>query len=246
MPEAHPISDPTAFVTVEVVPSTEQVAIEAAAPPIVTIVTEGTPGPAGREVELQVTGTHLQWRYVGAPSWNDLLPLAAITGVDGREVELQTTLTHIQWRYADGAWWDLIALADLSGADGREVELQTTQTHVQWRYVGAAWLDLIPLATLQGPQGEPGVHYGADAPADTSVLWVDPTTDDEDDAVRFSATQVGDWVRVLSVTPPLLESAPPPSGGGDTVLVASVIGGLTPATLEGEALIVGGNGPGGL
>lgn len=53
----------------------------------------GEPGPAGergfigvgidgREVELQATATHVQWRYVGG-SWANLVALSAITGPAG-------------------------------------------------------------------------------------------------------------------------------------------------------------------
>lgn len=40
-------------------------------------------GPAGREIELQTSVTHIQWRYVGDVSWTDLIALADITGADG-------------------------------------------------------------------------------------------------------------------------------------------------------------------
>lgn len=40
-------------------------------------------GPAGREVELQTSLTHIQWRYVGDVSWTDLVPLTSITGPPG-------------------------------------------------------------------------------------------------------------------------------------------------------------------
>lgn len=39
----------------------------------------------GREIELQVNATHIQWRYVGDLAWTDLAPLTAITGQDGAD-----------------------------------------------------------------------------------------------------------------------------------------------------------------
>lgn len=97
---------------------------------------DGKDGLDGREIELQVTGTEIQWRYAGG-SWATLILLSALQGEkgdkgdkgdngnpgadgeDGREIELQKTSTHIQWRYAGEAeWTDLIALADLKGAKG--------------------------------------------------------------------------------------------------------------------------------
>lgn len=95
----------------------------------------GEPGEDGREIELQKTVTHIQWRYVGDPTWTNLVALADITGPaganggdgnDGREIELQKTSTHIQWRYAGGAWTNLVALSDITGpagADGAGLDL---------------------------------------------------------------------------------------------------------------------------
>ena len=75
-------------------------------------------GDDGREIELQTTATHVQWRYVGDAAWTDLVSLAAITGDDGLSVELQTTATHIQWRLVGGTWANLIALSALVGPAG--------------------------------------------------------------------------------------------------------------------------------
>src|SRR5690606_42040977 len=43
----------------------------------------GIDGNDGREVELQKTTTHVQWRYVGDTVWNDLIPLTDIKGNQG-------------------------------------------------------------------------------------------------------------------------------------------------------------------
>lgn len=37
----------------------------------------------GREVELQKSATHIQWRYVGESNWINLVALADITGAKG-------------------------------------------------------------------------------------------------------------------------------------------------------------------
>ncbi len=158
-------------------------------------------------IELQTSGTHVQWRYVGDPSWNNLVSLAAITGPqgaqgiqglpgaagaagsNGREVELQTSATHVQWRYVgDVTWNNLVSLAAITGpqgaqgiqglpgaagaagSNGREVELQTSATHVQWRYVGdVTWNNLVSLAAITGPQGPAG-------PADWNAIQNKPST----------------------------------------------------------------------
>jgi hypothetical protein len=43
----------------------------------------GIDGDDGREVEIQKTVTHIQWRYVGDVLWTDLVALADITGPQG-------------------------------------------------------------------------------------------------------------------------------------------------------------------
>jgi glycerophosphoryl diester phosphodiesterase len=45
----------------------------------------GIPGEDGREVQLQQTATHIQWRYAGDATWLNLVPLSAITGPEGPE-----------------------------------------------------------------------------------------------------------------------------------------------------------------
>lgn len=44
---------------------------------------QGLPGSNGKEVQLQKNSTHIQWRYVGAGSWTDLVALTEITGPQG-------------------------------------------------------------------------------------------------------------------------------------------------------------------
>ena len=121
----------------------------------------------GREVELQKTDTHIQWRYVGEgdDKWRDLVALSTLTGVtgadgaDGREIELKVADGYIQWRYttgADTAWKNLIETSALTGADGREVELRNDGTSIQWRYKGEAddaWKDLVALNAITGADG---------------------------------------------------------------------------------------------
>lgn len=75
-------------------------------------------GADGREIELLKGATHIQWRYVGETSWNNLVALADLKGANGKEVQLQKTSTHIQWRLTDGSWANLVALSDLKGESG--------------------------------------------------------------------------------------------------------------------------------
>ena len=41
----------------------------------------GDPGPSGTPVELRVTSSHIQWRYVGALNWIDLIALSELVQV---------------------------------------------------------------------------------------------------------------------------------------------------------------------
>lgn len=82
----------------------------------------GDDGADGRDIELDKSLTHIQWRYVGDTEWVDLVPLVDITGPEGPEgekVQLQVNSTHIQWKYeTDVSWTNLIALPELKGDQG--------------------------------------------------------------------------------------------------------------------------------
>lgn len=43
----------------------------------------GTPGKDGREVELQNSGTAIQWRYTGEQDWKDLIQISELKGSNG-------------------------------------------------------------------------------------------------------------------------------------------------------------------
>ena len=92
---------------------------------LIAFIQEHSAAVDGREVEMQKSATHVQWRYVGDATWIDLIPLADITGPSGA-----------------------------NGADGDEVEMRTNSTHVQWKLLSASvWNNLIPLADLKGEAG---------------------------------------------------------------------------------------------
>lgn len=99
----------------------------------------GPPGSDGREVELQKSATHVQWRYAGEVAWLDLVPLSELEGPPGPTGAAGN----------DGA-------PGAPGANGEEVELRVNATHVQWRLGDGSWADLIALSALVGPQGETG------------------------------------------------------------------------------------------
>lgn len=124
----------------------------------------GEPGIDGREIELRLTSTHFEWRYIGEPTWKQLSPISEITGPkgeDGAQVQLRINSNQLQWKYSDQSnWSSLINLDDLKGedgTDGREVDFRVTQTHLQWRYIGDTnWQNLYELNDLKGPKGDTG------------------------------------------------------------------------------------------
>jgi hypothetical protein len=104
----------------------------------------GTDGTDGKEVQLQVSGGYIQWKYDTDVSWTNLIAVSELVGATG----------------ATGA----------AGADGTEIELQVTETYIQWRYVGGSWTNLVALSTITGPAGADGVD-GADGADGVSFIW---------------------------------------------------------------------------
>ena len=125
-------------------------------------------GDDGREVELQTSATHVQWRYIGDVAWLDLVPLELITGQDGSHglsAELRTNTTHIQWRQAGGAWADLIPLASLVGPAGppNTLTIGTVTTGAAGTAASAAVTGTAPNQTLsltipRGTDGSPTAY----------------------------------------------------------------------------------------
>ncbi len=114
---------------------------------------DGAAGADGLEVELQNSGTHIQWRYVGEPAWSDLAALADLSGADGRAVELQMGVDAIQWRHTgDADWQDLAALADLKGEKGENATLSNQ----------GAW--------VSGTEYQPGAYVAATSSADPQAV----------------------------------------------------------------------------
>lgn len=138
------------------------------------ITIKGDPGNDGREVELFKTATHIVWRYVGTPTWTDLIPLADLKGEAGTGLKNRGNWAVGEYQPGDYVFatgtanptslWillgdvaytsavepkdDLTHWTELSapaGADGREVEMQINAYNFEWRYVGeSAWKVLGP------------------------------------------------------------------------------------------------------
>ena len=110
-------------------------------------------GVDGKEVELYVSPTHIQWRYVGDASYIDLVPLSDLTGTTGVGITsvvrtsgtgaAGTTDTYtITFDDASTTTFDVLNGAD--GADGAD----------------AVWTEITQAA------------YDALSPPDASTLYV--------------------------------------------------------------------------
>lgn len=72
-------------------------------------------GSDGREVELQASATHLQWRYVGTATWTDLVALSEIGGGDVSPQDVAYALGFEQdaGNQSGSYQWDLAATPQL-------------------------------------------------------------------------------------------------------------------------------------
>lgn len=191
----------------------------------------GAPGADGREVELQATETHVQWRYEGDVGWSNLVALSELKGdegdpgspgspgADGEEVSLQVTDTHIQWRLGSGDWSNLIALSELVGPAGSSGSNGADGTP-QWQG---------PWSAGTYAAGEAVSHGGSSFVANTTTTQEPPHSDwdvlaakgdsgggaftDLSDAPS-SYSGAGGKVVAVNSGATALEFIDPPSGGG--------------------------------
>ena len=55
----------------------------------------GQAGIDGKQVEFQKSSTHVQWRYVGDPTWTNLIPLSDITGDSSTAILQQNIVVNL-------------------------------------------------------------------------------------------------------------------------------------------------------
>lgn len=119
--------------------------------------TDGQDGTNGREIEMQVTDTYIQWRYVGDTTWYNLIALSELKGTKGDKGDTGATGND--------------------GTDGKEVTLQATDTYIQWKYdTDTTWTNLIPLSDLKGEKGEQGLQGTTGQDGITPNIQVGNTT----------------------------------------------------------------------
>ena len=89
-------------------------------------------GVDGREVFLQVTETHLQWRYTDG-MWDNLIALADLKGDKGETPVLRTNSNGIEWKYEseeEDAWKELVSYETLKL---KFTDLTSEQIDAFWR-----------------------------------------------------------------------------------------------------------------
>lgn len=195
----------------------------------------------GREVELQKSATHIQWRYVGDASWTNLVALTEITGPagangeNGEEVMLRKNSTHVQWKLASAvAWTDLIPLADLKGEAGTGLTnrgVWAAATFNPGDYVfstgsvgstNSMWMlsDSVPYVSSVQPKDDPTHWIEQAAPAGP------PGEDGASVELQKTATHVqwrqvgGSWANLIALTE-ITGPAGATGANGKTVLTTS-------------------------
>ncbi len=107
----------------------------------------------GERVELNLTDTHLVWRYEAETDWRTLLNLEDLEGSDGRSIELSVEDNILKWRYEGDETF--IGLYEIPiPEDGVPVELDVIDDVLFWRYVNEAeWRLLLEMSDLRGADG---------------------------------------------------------------------------------------------
>ncbi|MGQ7868688.1 hypothetical protein [Sunxiuqinia sp. sy24] len=158
------------------------------------VVPQPVPVVDGREVELEKTGTHLVWRYVGETNWVNLVALADLVGPDGKSAYELAVLggfpgTEAEWllslRGSDGVTptigangnWYLVETdtgIKAEGTDGRTPMFRENAGWMEWKYTDEVdWTQL-----FQVPDSGGGIP---EAPADGKTYgrknktWVEIT-----------------------------------------------------------------------
>lgn len=147
----------------------------------------GQAGVDGREVEFQVSSTHVQWRYVGSPTWNDLIPLTTITGPQGPAGPTGATgpvgptgppgssgspgATGARGPQGEVGPQGPIGPTGPAGPAGSGVEFLYESGAASWRYIGTTtWNQLFTYNADSGVTLNPGQEVELQANA-THIQW---------------------------------------------------------------------------
>jgi len=103
----------------------------------------GAPGDAGRDIELRASATHVQWRYVGDPTWTDLVALADLgaqtyDSLDDVDTTGLADGDAMVWDQASGKWVKVSLSSTYAAPTGTDGRLQVGGVDVTPEQVGAA------------------------------------------------------------------------------------------------------------
>ncbi|TAA42931.1 hypothetical protein EAT51_04325 [Pseudoxanthomonas winnipegensis] len=144
----------------------------------------GEPGADGREIELQRSGSYIQWRYVGAPTWANLVPLSDITGPPGADAVGAASRTTVTINSGSGS----VTLSKLAlllrlvtsaearcrfycSAAARDADASRAATVAAAQGAGLL-LEFISTSTFLGAPLTPGViAYNLDSPVTGSIYY---------------------------------------------------------------------------
>ena len=126
---------------------------------------QGVKGADGRDIELQKSATHLQWKYTteGAEAWKDLVALADITGP--AEITTSKSITRYQLPSLGVNGW---VVADGEGVDATKEGSLTTVTCPEGVQIFA--LQIRYLGTEIGSLGKCQIKHGMGTSYDDFVL----------------------------------------------------------------------------
>ena len=81
---------------------------------------KGDPGNDGRPIEFRETATHIQWRYVGDTTWNNLFALTSLKGDTGSGLEFNWNGTQLGIRVEGETSYQYIDLKGEQGDPGND------------------------------------------------------------------------------------------------------------------------------
>ena len=153
------------------------------------IITGGSGGSDAREIELQKSGTAIQWRYAGDSEWTDLVTLAEITGPAGipgpqgptgpQGEKGETGPQGEQGEKGEtGAQGEQgpAGLAGEPGEDGRGITSVTIKAdgHLQINYSDGENVDVGKVVGEKGLDGASGVPVRVEKTAADTVVELEP------------------------------------------------------------------------
>lgn len=157
-----------------------------------------TSGTNGKEIELQKSTTHIQWRYVGDTDWNNLVALNDLRGSDGRgissientagmDLDMEYTIT-----YTDGTtdtFWITNGAKGDKGDTGATPNLQigTVETLASGSSATASITGTTenPLLNLGIPRGTDGSGTGGSSERGKKLILSEVLTSVEENTAKI-------------------------------------------------------------